>query len=253
MKLRIRTALATFVTGGLLVAGISAPAFAASPAPLPVARTAACDSSWQAAKASQTVDHLKALGNCEISRRLATLTNLANRVTAASVLTSADRGDLAAEIADTRSGLTALKGTIDADTTVAQLRADLRRIVTDYRVYVLVAPQVHLIIGADAEKTAIARLQTAAGKLADAVSKAKAAGKDVTAAQGDLDAMNGKIAAAQATVSPIVATLLPLTPAQWNAGTASPVLWAARSDELSARAQLGAARADAAACIAALR
>lgn len=257
MAIKVRTAVATLVTGGLLVLGTSAAAFAASPGPgtaaLPIASSTACSTQWQAAKASPTVGNLQALGDCEVNRRLGTLTTLANRIAGAPVLTAGDRSALTTKIDATRSGLVALKATIDGDTTVTQLRADLRRIVTDYRVYLLVAPQVHLTIGADAESTAVAKLQTLAGKLANAISQAKANGKDVTAAQADLGAMNGQVAAAQARVSPIVAGLLPLTPAQWNAGTAEPVLRADRSAELAARALLATARANAAACVAALR
>ncbi len=257
MTMKIRTAIATLVIGGLLVLGTSSTVFAASPAPTtaapPLISSPTCAIEWETARISPTVANLRALGDCEINRRFPTLTVLATRVTGATALTAADRSALTNELAGTRAGLVALKSTIDGDTTVAQLRTDLPRIARDYRVYLLVAPQVHLAIGADAESAAITRLQTVAGKLADAISLAKANGKDVTAAQADLDAMNGQVAAAATKVSPIVAGLLPLTPAQWNAGTARPILVADRAAEVSARTMLVAARADAAACLAALR
>lgn len=257
MAIRIRTAIATLVTGGLLVLGSSTAAFASSPTPATVAppliSSPACSVQWEAAWISPTVPNLRALGDCEIDRRFGTLTALASRVAGATALTASDRSALTSEVGATRAGLVALKGTIDGDTTVAQLRVDLPKIATDYRVYLLVAPQVHLTIGADAESAAIGRLRTIAAKLADAISLARANGTDVTAAQADLDAMNSQVAAAAAKVGPIVAGLLPLTPAQWNAGVAKPILAADRSAEVVARALLATARADAAACLAALR
>ena len=48
----------------------------------------------------------------------------------------------------TRAGLTALRAEIEGDTDATELRADCRRIVDDHRVYVLLAPQVRLIVGA---------------------------------------------------------------------------------------------------------
>ncbi len=260
MQLTVRRAAAGLLASGLLVLTSAGSAFAASPAPSktapsapPLAQSTACAGLRQAARADPTVGNLKALGDCEINRRFTTLDTLAARVQSATVLTAGARTALAAEISGTQSGLTALKGTIDADTTVAQLRIDLPKIATQYRVYLLVAPQVNLVIGADAETVAIGKFQTLAANLAGRIAEAKANGRDVTAAQADLDAMDQNVATAQTQVGPLVAGLLPLTPAQWNAGTAGPVLRAARSTEASARDLLRAARDDAAACVAALR
>ena len=53
--------------------------------------------------------------------------------------------------------------------------------------------------------------------------------------------------------SPLPAALLPLTPAEYNAGTAGPVLANARSALVQARDQLKSAVADAKACRDALK
>src|SRR5438874_1065316 len=74
---------------------------------------------------------------------------LTRRVHDATHLTAADRDALTTQLAAETSGLTALKAKIDADTDLATLRADLRDIVTQYRVYLLMDPKVHLVIGAD--------------------------------------------------------------------------------------------------------
>lgn len=253
----IRRAVVGLAASALLTVAGSGAAFAASPAPtttpLPVVRSGPCATAWQQAHADPSVANLDALGDCEIGRRFATLDTLGARIAAAANLTAADRSALAAELAATRSGLAGLKATIDADSTVGQLRTDLPKIATDYRVYLLVVPQVHLVIAADAETAAVARLRELSTDLAARIARAQAAGRDVTGAQADLAAMNGAITDAAVQVQGLSAQLLTLTPARWNAGAAGPVLQHARSMEVSAHDLLRAARADAAACLAALR
>jgi predicted deacylase len=119
-------------------------------------------------------------------------------------------------------------------------------------VYLLVAPQVHLVSGADgviASQTSFAKVNT---NLAARIAAAKAAGKDTTAAQADLDAMNAAVTKAVGLATPLPATLLPLTPAQYNAGTAGPILTSARTALAQARDLLKSAVQDAKACRAAL-
>ena len=84
--------------------------------------------------------------------------------------------------------------------------------------------------------------------LAARIAAAKAAGKDTTAAQADLDAMNASVTAAVGLASPLPAALLPLTPAEYNGGTAGPILASARAALGTARDDLKTALADAQAC-----
>lgn len=124
----------------------------------------------------RTVATLRARGDCEINRRLTTLSGDASRVgsvqgtldsTLAGIashfpndanvsgLKSKVDGDLQAvrsRLSSDQTGLTTLKGKIDTqDTTLAQLAPDVRTIVTAYRVYVLVDPIVLLTIASDRE------------------------------------------------------------------------------------------------------
>jgi hypothetical protein len=103
-----------------------------------------CATQAAAVKAGATVDTLRAFGDCEINRRFSTLTALSSKVTGSKVLTSSDAAALQAEISSTTSGLTSLKATIDGETNVAALKADIVKIATDYRVYLLVVRQVNL-------------------------------------------------------------------------------------------------------------
>jgi len=253
----LRSRATAVVVGGLAALTLAGSVFAASPAPAATAPTAkpdtVCAAQRAAVKNDPSVPHLIALGNCEINRRYVTLDRLQAVVIVAPYLTSGDRTALEDEIASTRTGLQGLKTTIDADTTVGALKVDLPRIATDYRVYLLVVPQVHLTRGADAESAAASRLTTVAGRLQDLITFAQSQGRDVTAAKAALAAMTTDIGDAQGQLSGLSGKLLALTPADWNGGTAAPVLNGARASEKSAHDELVAARNEAKAVIAALK
>jgi len=258
MKLALRGTLAAIAVGGLLVIGATAPISAAQAAsPLPAEGTRApgvrqCAAELAAAH-DNTVGNLRKLGTCEIGRRLATITTLQGRVAAAGGLADANRAALEAQLGADTSGLTALRAEIDGETNVAALRADLKKIVTDFRIYALVVPVTAEVIATDAELAGVVRLATLGAKLQARIDVDKAAGKDVTQAQSDLDAMRAKTAQVSALVAGIPASVLALTPAQLNAGTARPILASSRTSLQNGRGLLVGARADARACGAALK
>ena len=212
-----------------------------------------CAAEQAAVKAGASVEKLQAFGNCEINRRFATLTALSAKITSSKVMTSAHAATLQSEIGSTRAGLTALKATIDAETNLPALRVDITKIATQFRVYLLVVPQVHLTNASDGVLASQSKFATINTNLAARIAAAKAAGKDTTAAQVDLDAMNKADAAAVALASPLAGKLLPLTPADYNGGTAGPIITAARADLAKAVADVKAAVADANACRTALK
>jgi hypothetical protein len=252
MKTRMSTLIAGVAIAGALAFSSAAVVTAAAPLiPGGPAGSGVCAAQFAALKAPVTVDALRAFGDCEIQRRFTTLATLATRVSGSKALTSSDAAALTAEIGATKTGLTGLKATIDAETSIPALKADIVKIATDYRVYLLVGPQVNLVSGADrvvASQTVFTKIDT---NLAARIA-AKAAGKDTTTAQTDLDAMNAAVTQAVGLATPLPATLLPLTPAQYNAGTAGPVLNSARTALVQARDLLKSAVQDAKACRAAL-
>ena len=255
MKLALPGTLASLAIGGLLVIGSAAPAFAAQPSPLtPEVATGsgarACSAQRAAAK-DNSVAHLQALGDCEINRRLVTITTLQDHVSNPNGLTDGDRSALQGLLAAGTTGLTALKSKIDGETDVTTLRADIGTIVTDYRIYLLMVPMTAEVISADSEAAAVGRLTTVAGKLQDRID---AASGDVSQAQADLDNMTASLGqVSTSTLSDMTQALLALTPAGYNAGTAGPVLKADHTTLQGFRTSLNAARADAVACRAALR
>ena len=158
------------------LAAVTAAVLAGVPTAALAVTATAVTNSCAAAGTPRSVATLRARGDCEITRRLTTLTSDASRVSAdqssldsslagmathfpadtnISTIKSKVDGDLqsiASLLSTDQAGLTSLKGKIDTqDTTLAQLAPDVRSIVTAYRVYALVDPKVHLTIGSDRE------------------------------------------------------------------------------------------------------
>lgn len=263
MKLALRGTFAAMAVGGLLLIGSVAPTFAAQPAsPLAPEVTSAggaqpCSAQRTAAK-DNSVAKLRALGDCEINRRLVTITVLQNHVANPNGLTHGDLTALQTLLTADTSGLTALKVTIDAETDVTALHTDIGTIVTGYRIYLLMVPLTAEVISADNEATAVSRLQAMATKLQARITAAGTAGKDVTQAQDDLNSMTTALGQVNTTtLAGIPAALLVLTPAEYNGVTTGPTTKALlKTDHTTLqgfRASLNAARADALACRAALR
>jgi hypothetical protein len=233
-----RLIAATAIATALVTGGAAASAVAAPP-------------TTSAQRQAAGIAFLKQRGNIEIDRRLGALTTLRGVVTDAKHLTDADRQSLLTEINNDTSGLTALKTKIDNDTELATTRADVKSIVTAYRVYVLLEPKVHLVRAADASSDlgdAFGRLAT---KLQTRIDTAKHGGKDVTAAQAALDDLRAKVADAKGKAAPIPADVVPLTPAGYPGNR--PTLVAARGTMLLVKADYETARSDAKNVVTALR
>jgi hypothetical protein len=250
------------VAGLALAASIAMPVLAASPSPVAPGgaqvldapnNRALCATEWLQVRADRSVANLQAAGLCEIDRRLATIARLQTQVQQATAFTDAHRAALGTILTDDTSGLTALRAEIGADDSVTAVTADIRMIFADYRIYALVTRQVALVHADDRVGVASDRLVQASDQLAAAIDRAAANGKDVTAAQGHLDAMNAAITKARAEVAGDADAILAQTPATWNAGTAVPVLDAARASISAARTDLRTALSEARAVLAALR
>jgi hypothetical protein len=160
-----------------------------------------------------------------IDKRLAWLDVLTGHVNNAKNLSADHKATLLDKISADRLGLTALRAEIVADDDGPTFRQHAQEIVTDYRVYLLLTPQVHMTIVADAMDAAYAKLDAVADKLA-------AKGKDVTE-------LRAKIEDAKAHADPVPGHILPLVPHGYPDN--KPVLLQARTDLQTARADLKAA------------
>lgn len=164
-----------------------------------------------------TIDTVKARCTGEITRRLADLDRLAAKVAQHSdVLTTAHTTAINAIIAAAKTGLTTRQADVAAASTLDALRPLCEGVVTDFRIYALVIPQVNLVIAADALAGKQARFDAMHKKLADAI----AAGK-TPATETELAALLAEfdthVAAALADAGKVADPVLLLTPADFNA------------------------------------
>lgn len=245
MNSRLRKGLiaALIAVAGMTVGVGVVDAVATAPVSGGPAGAGPCAAQAATARVAVTPAALRAFGDCEIERRIVALGRLSAAVDASTGLTPADAAALTSDIDAARSGLTALKTTIDGQARIAPLRAAILKIVTGYRVYVLLGPQVRLTIAADGVLALKPHFDSLSSTLAVRIAKAHANGKDVTAAQAALDAMNAAVARAQVLASPLPARLLALTPAGFTTGGAAE-LRTARVALVGARDYLKAAAQD---------
>lgn len=190
----------------------------------------------------------KALCDAAITRRVTDLAAVMRLLDAATHVSASDRSTLDGQIATASSGLTMLKGTIDADTTLRQLRLDCRSIVTTYRVYLVLIPKVHLVVAADRVLAASAALNNLAALVQGRIAAAGGGSATLQAALSDLVAKAG---GAQTAAAGIPGALLPLEASGYPANR--PALLSARASLATARTDLAAALADAKTIQAALR
>jgi len=237
------------VAATAVLAGAGTVVYSAQPNPVAGGPAGAglCSGQASTARAAATVSDLRAFGDCEIGRRITTA------VSASKGLASSDAATLSGYIAASKSGLTRLKATLDAETRLPAVRADILRIVAGYRVYVLVGPQVRLTIAADSELALKPHFDQLAAALAGRISAAQARGKDIATAQAALDAMNAAVAAATALAAPVRAQLLSLSAAKYNTGGAAPVIRNARTALIQARSDFRSAAQDGRNVLAALK
>jgi hypothetical protein len=179
-----------------------------------------------------------------VDRRLTTLDQLDTRLTEARYVSDEQEAALHESIGAARDGLTALRAEMASDTDRAELRDDCRRIVTDFRVYLLLTPQVRMIGAADSVDHAVARLDGAIADAQAAIDEAAAGGADVTEPTRLLEEVRAATSEADTLADGVIAAVTPLTPADYDAGTAGPVLRSARRDLVTVAKDLRSARAD---------
>jgi len=155
-------------------------------------------------------------GDQEVTRRLTTLNTLMSKINAATRLTASDKAALSNEVTTTMNGLTSLKTTLDAETTLTAARTDVQSIYTEYRVYALVAPKIGLIKVADDQQVVESKLTALAQKLQTRITALQQAGKDVSSLQASLSDMTNKTTAAQAISSQIQSKVINLQPTDYN-------------------------------------
>ena len=198
-----------------------------------------------------TIDAAKKTCDVAVAKRLTSLGTVKKNLDAAPAVASPNRATLDSQIDTAVTGLTALKATIDADGTLAKVRNDCRKVVTDYYVDALLIPRVELVRAAGRVQAAAGTLKHLAGLLQASVDAAKSRGKDIASAQGYVTDLGLKADAATKAVEGVPAALLPLNAAGFPGNR--PTLAAARASVETARGALQGAVAAAGSAIGAIK
>jgi hypothetical protein len=175
--------------------------------------------------------------------RQKTLAELTSSVQNNKYLTSDHRQALQALLGPETDGINSLTTTVDNatpdNTTIAQLRQDAQTMVHQYRVYLVMAPQVHLTETADAQTDAELRISGLEPKIQARIAKA---GNPPDAVQAYNDLLTQVANASKATGQADIPDVLKVTPPGFP-GDGAP-LTNARTDLRSAQQDLKAARTD---------
>lgn len=156
------------------------------------------------------IDAARKTCDAAVAKRLTSLGTVKKNLDAAPAVASPNRAALDSQIDAAVTGLTALKATIDADGSLAKVRADCRKVVSDYYVYALLVPRVELVRAAGRVQAAAVTLKHLAGLLQARVDAAKAADKDIASAQGYVTDLGLKADAATKAVAGVPAAVLAL-------------------------------------------
>lgn len=249
MKLSTRTtvfgATAALVLGSCLVAGITAPAFAASSTETP------SPFSTHKSGSLKTLAEIRLAGATQTGKRLTSLHNAMAKITTAKGVTNADRATILMTINTDISGITALASKISTDMTPVLAARDYRSITTQFRVYEVTLPQARLAVAADTLVTVTLPKLTATEKHSAALLSGKRSAVSTAALQADLADITARVSSAMNQVSATATTALAVTPAEYNAHHS--VLEAVTSSMVAARTDVKHARADVAALRAALK
>ena len=197
------------------------------------------------------VDAARKTCDAAVAKRLTSLGTVKKNLDASPAVASPNRAALDSQTDAAVTGLTALKTTIDADTDLAKLRTDCRRVVSDYHVYALLVPRVELVRAAARVQAAAGTLKHLAGLLQARVDAAKARNFDVASAQGYVTDLGLKVDAATKAAAGVPAAVLPLDAAGFPGNR--PALAAARASVDAARGALKGAIAAAGSAIAAIK
>ena len=193
--------LTLLACGGFALAQSAIPAFAASTlggqkvvnAVDKMQTRAENQASRSANKTANQLQNIQSRADTLIMNRLDSLNTLLNRVQSDTRLTTSEKSSLVTEIQTDVSGLTALKGKIDADTDVTTARTDEKTIITSYYVYAVFEPKVQLLVTLNNLQTTAGYIQALIPQLQNLINTLKSQGKDTSQLQSSLDDISSQL------------------------------------------------------------
>ncbi len=149
----------------------------------------------------------------EISRRLTALNNLLTRITNMQNVTADQKSSFTTQVQAAIDQLTTLKTKIDSDTDAVTLKTDKQSIVSNYRVFALLLPQVQFTAHADIVMQLAKQMTSDNATIQAKIAAEKAAGKDVAALNTLMADRTSKLTDAATAAGNAQAELAPLTAA----------------------------------------
>lgn len=156
--------------------------------------------------------NLHILADTAVSTRLTDLQTTQTKVSGLVKLSSDQKAQYSNQITANITGLTSLKTKCDADTDLTTLRTDYQSIFTQYRVYAVFLPQIHLLVASDTMGVTTDKLSTYAASLEARVQTAGNPSNLVSL----LTDMQHKIADAKTQYSNVESQISPLTPQNYD-------------------------------------
>lgn len=199
----------------------------------------------------QRIQNMQSRGGKEIQNRIDALNKLLARIQSMKNLSDSQKSPLSATVQTSITNMTNLESKIQSDTSTTTLRADLKTIAPDYRIYMLIMPQISILSAVDRINTVVGILQTTEGKIQTRVS-ANAGLSGNTTIKSDLSDMTAKLSDASSQAAAAQAEVAGLVPDQGNNTVMQSNVAAlkdARSKVQTATKDLQAARTDARAII----
>lgn len=179
----------------------------------------------------------------DLQARVRTLARLTTSVNNDKTLSPQDKNALNSRLSSETRGIGQLLATAEAatpqNTTIAQLRADAKEMVDNYRVYLVMSRQVHLTEAADAQTSAEIKIESNESRIDAAI---RMAGNPPAAVAAYNDLVRQVASATTATGDARIPAVLAVTP-QGYPGDEGPLL-SARTALGQAHTDLTAARGD---------
>lgn len=159
------------------------------------------NSSKAAVKEQEQIIRLKQQGDKMADQRIKSLNSLITRIDNDKSLTSDEKITLSSDVQNAINGLTALKTKIAGDATVADLRTDIKQIVTNYKVYEILEPKMRILVIIDNLQNISNRLGLLSPKLQTFINDLKGQNKNVSDLQVLLDDINSNLSVINAKLS----------------------------------------------------
>jgi len=218
---------AAVAAAAVLAAGLVGPGTAGAATTVTTAATAAATRAAAAPTAASTTTTsttvpvnpaARARAETAISARITALHAALATIQQTGWFAGSDQATLETLVTRDVTGLTALGTTIGTETDGTKLAAEARSIDSDYRVFALALPEVHLVRAIDRMSgDALPNLQAIDRDLKAGIAEQSAEGRNGAGALAAVSGLDAQISIIGRATTGTAARLLALTPARWNA------------------------------------